>query len=165
MMRPYTGEVSSRRMRWNFAEWFVLSQTFIPALLYLPGSQPFRVPIRMACYGITLAALVYFWRTRSGLRLHPAVPWLALSIAYLALMMAHPTTNSLASGLAQIGIYLSVLAPVIWAPRLVESPERLERLLWLLLISNGVSAIVVVLQVYDTDRWMSVEFSSVYFDI
>lgn len=149
-------------MPWNFAEWFVVSQTFLPAILFLPGTQPFRVPIRMACYGITLVALVYFWRNKTNLGPHPAVKWLTLSIAYLGLMMLHPTTNSVASGLAQIGIYLAVLAPVIWAPKLVESPARLERILWLLLICNGLSSIVGVLQVYDPDRWMPAELSSIY---
>jgi hypothetical protein len=161
-IQAHSSKLPIRRERWNFAEWFVLSQTLLPALLYIPGSQPFRVPIRMACYGITLAALVYFWRNTSRLRAHPSVPWLLASMAYLGIMMAHPTTNSVASGLAQIGMYFSVLAPVIWAPRLVESPERLERLLWLLLVCNGLSSIIGVLQVYDPDRWMPAEFSSVY---
>jgi hypothetical protein len=157
----HSGQVPKRRKRWNFAEWFAVSQTLLPALLYLPGSQPFRVPIRMSCYGITLVALVYLWRNRTGLRQHPSVKWLVLSMAYLGLMMLHPTTNSVSSGLAQIGIYFSVLAPVIWAPKLVESPARLERILWLLLICNGMSSVVGVLQVYDPDRWMPAEFSSV----
>jgi hypothetical protein len=157
-----SGQLRARRIPWNFAEWFVLSQTLLPGLLYLPGSQPFRVPIRMACYGITLAALAYLWGRRKGLRHHPAVPWLVASLAYLALMMVHPTTNSVASGLAQIGMYFSVLAPVIWAPKLVESAERLERVLWLLLICSGLSAVVGVLQVYDPGRWMPAEISASY---
>jgi hypothetical protein len=160
-MQARAGESLTKRLRWNFAEWFVLSQTVLPALLCLPGSQPFRVPIRMACYAITLAALVYFWGHKQRLRPHPAVPWLAASILFLATMLAHPTTNSLVSGVAQIGIYFSVLAPAIWAPKLVESPARLERLLWLLLICNGLSSVLGVLQVYDPDRWMPAEFSSI----
>ncbi|MFZ1105835.1 MAG: hypothetical protein WAN86_23750, partial [Hyphomicrobiaceae bacterium] len=90
MIHAHTGGVPKRRLPWNFAEWFVVSQTLLPALLYLPGSQPFRVPIRMACYGITLAALVYFWRSRTSIRQHPSVKWLVLSLAYLGLMMLHP---------------------------------------------------------------------------
>ena len=161
IIQAHPRQVPKKRMPWNFAEWFVVSQTLLPGLLYLPGSQPFRVPIRMACYGITLAALAYFWRNRTRLRQHPSVKWLVLSLAYLWLLMLHPTTNSVASGLAQIGLYLSVLAPVIWAPKLVQSPERLERILWLFLICNGLSSVVGVLQVYDADRWMPAEFSSV----
>jgi hypothetical protein len=163
-MLARSSESQTKRLPWNFAEWFVISQTLLPALLYLPGSQAFRVPIRMACYGITLAALLYFWQNKPRLRPHLAVPWLVASMVYLAIMLAHPTTNSLLSGVAQIGIYFSVLAPVIWAPKIVESPARLERILWLFLVCNGLSSVVGVLQVYDPDRWMPAEFSSVYME-
>jgi hypothetical protein len=161
-VQPRSGEMPTKRVPWNFTELFVLSQTFLPALLYLPGSQSFRTPIRMACYGITLAALFYFWSNRQRLQPHPAVPWLIASMVYMALLLAHPTTNSVLSGVAQIGMYFSVLAPVIWVPKLVESPARLERLLWLLLICNGLSSVVGVLQVYDPGRWMPAELSSGY---
>src|SRR5262249_17258302 len=150
---------------WNFAEWFVLSQTIVPALLYLPGSQGFRVPIRMAAYGIPLAALIYWWaqwrHVRPHMAPHPASPWLVAAIAYLLLMLMHPNTNSIMSGLAQVALYLAVLSPVFWAPKLVESPDRLRRLLWLILICSGISSFVGVMQVRDPDRWMPQEFSSV----
>ena len=156
----------TQRLPWNFAEWFVLSQTLLPALLYLPGSQEFRVPIRVAGYGIALAALAYWWarwrHVRPHCAPHPAAPWLVVAIAYLLLMLLHPNTNSITSGLAQVTLYLAVLAPVFWAPKLVESPDRLRRLLWLLLICSGISSFVGVMQVRDPDRWMPLEFSSVY---
>ena len=41
--------------RWGFAEFFVVSQTLIPALLYLPGTQPFRLYIRVASFAISPA--------------------------------------------------------------------------------------------------------------
>ena len=34
----------------GLAEWFVVAQTLIPALLYVPGAQSFRLPIRIACW-------------------------------------------------------------------------------------------------------------------
>jgi hypothetical protein len=37
---------------WGFPEFFVVSQTAIPALLYLPGSQQFRLYIRIASFAI-----------------------------------------------------------------------------------------------------------------
>ena len=39
------------------------------------------------------------------------------------------------------------------------SPERLARLLWLLLICSGINSAVGVLQVYDPARWLPAEFS------
>jgi len=44
---------------WGFAEVFIISQTALPALLFLPGSQAFRLPIRTAAFMISLAA--FFW--------------------------------------------------------------------------------------------------------
>ena len=153
------------RLRWNFAEWFILSQTFLPALLYLPGAQPIRVIIRVASYGISLLALLYYWssakdRPQLYSWLHPSAPWLLAALAYLGLMMLHPATNSFLAGTGQILLYLAIFAPVLWAPACMESPQRLQRLLWLLLICNGINAFVGVMQVRDPDTWMPREFSS-----
>ena len=38
---------------WGFAEVFIVSQTALPALLYLPGSQAFRLPIRFSAFAIS----------------------------------------------------------------------------------------------------------------
>src|SRR5262249_25799823 len=103
-----------------------------------------------------------YWRdARPRYAPHPAVPWLIAAMACLLLMLMHPSTNGIASGFAQSALYLSVLAPVFCSPRLVESPDRLRRLLWLLLICNGLSSLVGVMQVRDPDRWMPSEYSSV----
>lgn len=158
-------KINEQRLRWGFAEWFVLSQTFIPALLYLPGTQPLRVLIRVASYGISLAALAwYYYSSKNGRMLarpHPAVPWLIAVIIYLMLMLAHPTTNNLISGLAQIGMYIAVMAPVVWAKACVNDARQVKRLLWLLLICNGVNSFVGVMQVRNPSGWMPSEISSV----
>ena len=160
---------SNRTSRWNFAEWFILSQTFLPALLYLPGTQPLRVPIRVASYGISLAALICYLaaansRARILSRLHPSTPWLLAAVVYLGLMVFHPTTNSLLSGLAQVCLYVAILAPVLWAQTCVDDPRRLRCLLWLLLVCNGINSFVGVMQVRDPNTWMPREFSSVFMD-
>jgi hypothetical protein len=148
--------------RWGFAEFFVISQTALPALLYLPGTQVFRLPIRVSSFAISLFALVW-WRVRSSQETdgprHPAVPWLVAVVAAVSLMMFHPHTNSFRAGLAQIGLYICILAPLFWAPAFVRSPGHLRRILTLLLICNGVNAVVGVLQVYDPARWLPHEFS------
>jgi hypothetical protein len=151
------------RAAWGFAEWFVISQTAIPALLYLPGSQPFRLLIRSATFLVSLAGLLWWFgtRPRPGEHGHRAWPCLIAVVACLALMLFHPTTNSTVAGLAQIALYLAVLAPAFWAPRLVQGPAHLARLLALLLVCNGVNSLVGILQVYDPGRWMPEEFSRV----
>ncbi|HKR00433.1 MAG TPA: hypothetical protein VJT09_07155, partial [Pyrinomonadaceae bacterium] len=146
--------------RWGFPEWFIVSQTFIPALLFIPGSQVVRLPLRVAPFAISLLALA--WRMMNGVkeeRPHPARPWLLLAVAYLVLMIFHPTTNTTLAGIAQMLLYLSVMAPLFWVPSLMRGPQHLGRLLILLLICSGVNAAVGVMQVYDPDRWMPPEIS------
>jgi hypothetical protein len=153
-----------RRPPWTFAEWFILSLTFVPALLYLPGSQHLRIEIRTAGYGLSLGALVYFMSRRHLERMpisHPSVPWLAAAVAYLGLMLLHPNRNTLLAGVAEIGLYASVFAPVFWAPIFVKNTAHLKRLLWLLLICSGINSFVGIMQVRDPDRWLPQTFSSV----
>ncbi len=82
-------------------------------------------------------------------------------MAYVVVMFFHPLTSSTFAGLAQFVLYLSVIAPIFWAGTFVRTPERLARLMALLLICNGINALVGVLQVYDPARWMPPEMSRV----
>jgi hypothetical protein len=147
---------------WGFAEFFVISQTALPALLYLPGTQPFRLYIRIASFAISFATLIW-WSLASAktARPHRAHPYIVASMVYVVLMLFHPTTSSALAGLAQLVLYVSVLAPMFWASAFVRSPQHLARLMALLLVCNGANAVVGVLQVYDPARWMPPEMSRV----
>lgn len=160
--RPVDARSDVGRAPWGFAEVFVVSQTALPALLYLPGSQGMRLSLRVAAFLISLAAFVR-WQLRQDPdhAPHPATPWVVGVLVLLALMLFHPTTASLTGGLAHLTVYFAVLAPVFWAPSLVKSPEHLARLLGLLLVCSGINSMVGVLQVYDSDRWMPAELSRV----
>jgi hypothetical protein len=141
---------------------FVLSQTLIPALLYLPGTQPFRLYIRVASFAISFATLGW-WAVAVAktARPHRAQPWIFAAMAYVVVMFFHPQTVSTFAGLAQFVLYLSVIAPIFWAGSFVRTPEHMARLMALLLICNGLNAVVGVLQVYDPARWMPPEMSRV----
>ena len=150
----------ARTERWGFPEFFVISQTAIPALLYLPGSQQFRLYIRIASFAISFATLLWWaGAVAKTSRPHQAQPWILGCMAYLVVMFFHPLTSSALVGLAQLVLYLSVIAPMFWAGTFVRTPERLARLMALLLICNGLNALVGVLQVYDPARWMPPEMS------
>ena len=146
---------------WGFAELFVISQTALPALLYLPGTQGFRLPIRFSAFAISLAALVWYFAQPDRRRPHPATSVVFGVLALLGLMLAHPLTPSIQGGVAHIMVYLAVMAPLFWAPAVVRSPEQFARLMGLLLICSGVNSLVGVLQVYDPGRWMPAELSRV----
>jgi hypothetical protein len=148
---------------WGFPEWFIIGQTLLPALLLLPGTQTIRVSIRAASYAISLLGFVWWWHRKQApyVGAHPAGAWLVAVLAFLGFMVLHPETNSYLAGLAQVGLYLAVLAPVFWAPGLVHGPRHLARLLVLLFICNGINSIVGILQVYNPEVWMPKEFSRV----
>jgi hypothetical protein len=145
----------------GLAEWFVISQTVLPAMLYLPGSQAYRLPLRVGAYAISLYAFVVWWFDRGGRHpgRHPAERWLSLVLLCLVLMIAHPNTANLYVGLAQTALYFAIFCPLFWAPAYVQKPRQLVRLLVLLLVCNGINAMVGVLQVYDPAVWMPREFS------
>ena len=156
--RPHLGTPSP----WGFPEWFIIGQMLLPALLYLPGSNAFRLPIRIAPFAISLLGFLYLpVKSANPTTAHPARRWLLWAMAYLAAMVFHPTTNSFLSGAAQVMLYLCVMAPLFWVPSLVRDSKHLVRLLSILLVCNGVNAVVGILQVYDPDRWMPAEISKV----
>jgi hypothetical protein len=147
---------------WGLAEFFVVSQTAIPALLFLPGTQGMRLYVRVASFAISIGLLLWwaFGDARESRR-HPSQPWLMAFLIYTALMIMHPFTSSAFAGIAQIVLYVSVMAPVFWAPSVVRNPDHLARLMTILLICNGANAVVGVLQVYDPNRWMPQELSQI----
>src|SRR6185295_1870427 len=97
--------------------------------------------------------------SRHNIRPTRSQSWIAAVAGLLTLMLFHHNTPSLVAGLAHLAGYIAVLAPLFWAPMLVNSPERLARLLWLLLICSGINSAVGVLQAYDPARWLPAEFS------
>ncbi|MEO8076519.1 MAG: hypothetical protein ABI818_09345 [Acidobacteriota bacterium] len=161
---PQAAEAGTRRAAapWGFPEVFVISQTALPALLYLPGTQSFRVTLRFSAFAISLGAYVW-WLTQSGVRPQGSrtESWVLAVMAVLGLSLFNPATTSLVGGLAHAMVYFAVMSPLFWAPSMVRTPEHLARLLGLVLICSGVNSIVGVLQVYDPGRWMPAELSRI----
>jgi len=157
---PRAQAVPAARLPWGFAEFFVISQTALPAILILPGTQAIRLPIRASAFLVPLAAFVW-WNVNSEIRTVPSKTqsWLFSVMFLLSVMVFHPSTPSIAAGVAHAAVYFAVMTPLFWAPALVRTPDHLARLIWLLLVCSGVNALVGVLQVYDPGRWMPAEFS------
>ncbi len=152
---------SSRKAdRWGYLEVFVLAQVLLPAILYLPGTQALRVPIRIAPFGISMLGFVFLFTARPG-KPHPAKTLLILILLYLVAMIGSPGTNTPKAGFAQVMLYFSVMAPVFWAPALVCSKRQLQRIMAILLICNGINAVVGVLQVKFPAVFMPREFSTI----
>ena len=148
--------------QWGLPEWFAVAQVAGPALLYLPGSQAFRVPLRVGVFALSLMGLVWCLRRSRLTRVHPSWILLVIAAVYMVVMIFHPATNTMMAGLAQIGMHLAVAAPLFWAPRyFLGDYRRLLRVLTILWVLNGASVLVGILQVRDPGTWMPAEFSSV----
>jgi hypothetical protein len=158
---PTVGTATGR-IPWGFAELFVISQSALPAILIMPGTQGIRLPIRVSSFVLPLLAFVWY-NLNSDLNLRPSrsQSWLFAVMFLLALMLFHPSTPSFVGGLAHVAVYFAVMTPLFWAPAFVRTPEHLARILWILLICSGLNAVVGVLQVYDPNRWLPAEFSRV----
>ncbi len=160
------GGLLSRESWWpsGVLEWFVIAQTLLPALLFVPGNQPFRAAIRASAFLISLVAFFhwYFNRKRAPTVRHPAYRLLTFVLVVLLAMILHPDTDNLPAGVGQIILYVAVFCPIFWVPALVSSRRQLIRILAILLVCNGINSVVGVLQVYDPERWMPAEFSSTF---
>src|SRR3954466_15855401 len=111
-----TTTAAADRIPWGFPELFIISQTALPALLYLPGSQSFRLPLRFSAFGISLAAFAW-WQIQSEQSppAHRAYGWVAAVMGLLGIVLWSPYTASLMAGVAEIGVYLAVMSPLFWA--------------------------------------------------
>jgi len=161
VLPPHAQPNSSKAQAWGWAEAFVISQTALPAILYFPGTQSIRPLARIGAFAISLLILLVVIVRRNLLprQLSPAFGPLKICLAFLTLMIFHPDTVSLTVGVAAVGFFVAILAPLIWVPALVHSVSQLRRLLWILLICNGVNSLVGILQAENPARWMPAEFS------
>ena len=141
-------EVAARREPWGWIEVFILIQNLSTALLFLPDSQQFRFLIRALPFGSSLAlALLHYNRTRGRILLPPGGGFLAMALLLLGLNLLNPNTV-VPAGIAQFIFQLSLAAPILWVSAQVRTRERLERILWLLFVTNGASALLGLAQVF-----------------
>jgi len=147
--------------KWGLPEWFAVAQVLGPALLYLPGSQSFRAPLRVGVFAFSLLGLVWCLRHSRFTRVHRSWSLLVIAAIYMASMIVHPATNTTMAGLAQIGMHIAIAAPLFWAPDYFRGDyRRLLRVLTILWVLNGASVVVGILQVRDPGTWMPAEFTS-----
>ena len=143
---------------WGWLEVFVLVQVLWGALLFVPGSQAYRIYIRAFPYVASLVALIACSRSSGADSRVPGTPWVIAAFATLIVGLVHPSTWLMA-GAAQVVFQLSIAAPVFWAARVWMTKARLERLLKLVFGANLLSAGLGLLQVYYPATFMPPEFS------
>ena len=148
---------------WGLLEAFILVQFLSPAILMFPGTQLIRLPIRILPYAASFGVFFVLFQHRNTqlnntVTRAPASGWLFLVLILLCLSLFHPKAILL-SGLAQLGLQLTILCPVIWTMFAKVSVERLQRVLWLCLACNALSALVGALQVLWPSVFLPAEFN------
>jgi hypothetical protein len=130
---------------WSWVERFVLLQLLCQLALLVPGIGPVRLLVRLAALGSSLVLLATV--PGRGAR-HPAGAAGLAVVAVLAVCLFHPDTPSLLGGAAHAGLYIALMGPLFWVPRMRVSPESLRRAVGILWIFHTLSAGLGVLQVY-----------------
>lgn len=124
---------------------FVIFEFVCQIALLFDAFDRWRILIRSAAFGGSLFLAIC---PAGGRRLHPASRAALAVLVVLVVSLAHPTTNSLTAGVAQIALYAAILAPLVWVARVrLDLPEfsRLIRTMWAFQV---LSALTGVLQVY-----------------
>jgi hypothetical protein len=124
----------------------VFALGYVCQVALLSGSiGQIRVFVRMAVFGTSIALLVAL---RGRGTLSPAVKPAKFVLAIVGLSFFNPTTNTLAAGAAQAAMYLAILGPLFWVPRLPIDTSNLRRVLLMIWIFQSIGAVVGILQVY-----------------
>lgn len=124
--------------------WFMIIQIATELAIISPLGS-IRTLLRIAAFGTSLAFLVLV-RGRAGF--HPARTVGLVVVVWLALSVMHPSAAALPAALAQLALYLSIMAPLFWVPRLTVTTATLRRLVVILWLFHSVGSLVGVLQVY-----------------
>lgn len=132
-----------------WVRWFIIIQVVSQLAIISPlGSM--RMMFRMAAFGSSLVFLVLV-RGRSGG--HPARTSALIVVVILCLAVFNPTAAALPAALAQVGLYVAILAPLFWVPRLTVATKTLRDVLLILWLFHTVGSVVGVLQVYYPGRF------------
>lgn len=128
----------------DWARIFVVFQFACQLALLFDLFGSYRILVRAAAFGSSVLLLVLLPRGQG--RSHPATFAAYWVMIILCLSFFHPTTNSLLSGAAQIVLYLAILGPLFWVPRLQIDMAGLRRVLLVIFIFHTMSATAGVLQ-------------------
>lgn len=137
------GAIGERRTL-PVVECFVLFQILGQIALLFPAATGVRPYVRMASFGGSAALLLFSSKQGSW---HPSAVPAQLAIAIAVLSFFNPGTAGVVPGLAELLVYVCVLAPLFWTNGLSITPARLRRVILILWAFHSASAAIGVLQV------------------
>jgi hypothetical protein len=125
---------------------FVVFLLLCQLALLAPGIGGGRMLVRAAAFGGSLALLALL-RGRGAAR-HPSSTPALLTLLVVGIAIFHPETTNLVAGGAQAMLYVAVMAPLFWVPRLRVDVKTLMQVALILWAFHTLSSFVGVLQVY-----------------
>jgi len=138
---------------------FVLLEISCQLLLALGGGdQPVRIAVRALAIG---AGLAFIFLVPGAARRLSVLPWFVGTVTVLAVSLFHPETEGFASGLAQALLYVSIMSPLLWVPRLPIKPKTLERTMGIFWAFHFASTGIGILQVMFPGSFQTALSSSV----
>lgn len=151
--RPAKAPAASKKKmpRLGWLEIVVLGQTVLPALMFVPQLTVLRFISRVASFALPMMAWGMFLisgRKTPGGRTYPPAPLLMFASAWMAVSIVNPGVNTLSSALCAVGIAVGVMCPAFWGAAAIRDPRQLGRIMILLLMCNGASALMGIAQVY-----------------
>lgn len=123
---------------------FVLVNVLFAVGLFFLGNTSLRLPLRIGVYA---ASLGFLFLVKGRGQRHPASVLFDLIAAVLILGLLNPDRSSWTAGVAQISLYLAVLAPLVWVGRLGVDRIAFERVVLILWAFYTISAVLGALQV------------------
>ena len=136
-------------MRAHALELFILLEFACQLALLSREIGQLRQLVRMLVFGTSIGMLLLLPGRGET---HPSATPAKLVLAIVTLALFHPNTTLMA-GCAQIGMYLAILAPLFWVPRLKIDTPTVRRVLMIIWIFQTASAAVGILQVYYPGRF------------
>jgi len=140
------------RARRRVAQAFVIGEILCQLALLVPSLNVggLRILWRIGVFGASLALLALLpGKTRRS----PTAIAAFWVIALLGIEIFHPTSNSWMAAIAETAMYVAILAPVYWLPRLQISLPALRRVLLTLWSFYTISTVFGLLQVYYPGRF------------
>jgi hypothetical protein len=124
---------------------FVIAEFACQLALLSPVVAKARVVVRVAAF---VGSLGLLFALRRPVQSHPSGRTASLGIVIVGLSTFHPLTVSAWAALATLLLYLSIVGPIFWVPRIRVDLLTLRRLILLFWAFHTVSALLGALQVY-----------------
>jgi hypothetical protein len=109
-----------------------------------------RTAVRMVTFG---SGLIYLALVHGKGGPHPGRVAALVTIPVLGLAVFHPNAASPLAAIAQAALYVSILAPLLWVPRLTAGTRTLHALVLILWSFHSLGSLAGVLQVYFPGRF------------